>query len=61
MQKMRRVKAKPPTKRSEGKITDMKSILRAQEDDDEYIANEQDVPAFLSSPPTDKQDTPYVE
>lgn len=57
MQKMRRVKAKPPVKRGEGKITEMKSILMAQEDDE---AQESGVP-FLSAPSSGKQDTPYVE
>ena len=61
MQKMRRVKAKPPTKRGEGKITDMKSILRAAEGDEEDIQEPLMTPSFLSSPPSEKQDTPYVE
>ena len=61
MQKMRRVKAKPPTKRGEGKITDMKAILRAQEEDEEGMEDTPSMPAFLSAPTSDKQDTPYVE
>ena len=61
MQKMRRVKAKPPTKRGEGKITDMKSILRPSDTEDEEFQEPLSAPSFLSSPASDKQETPYVE
>lgn len=61
MQKMRRVKARPPVKREDGKITDLKAIISGQEDEEEDFDMGEKKPRFLSAPPQDKQDTPYVE